>query len=122
MITTDSADESLIKKRQREIEELKQQRDALMNEVSSLNSTLKDERQKNSTLQAENDELKNQLLIYEHDPIICEPISNGFAIQVWNIESNSYETFAQFYDVGFEQDLEEFCSEFVLELKDAYMV
>ena len=122
MITTDGMDDSLITRRQKEIKALKEQVEKLIDEVTSLKVDLKRQEEINVALRTENKELKDQLLIYEHDPIIYEEHLNGFAIKVWNTDTNQYKIFAQFYDVGFEEDLEEFCSEFVLELKDAYMV
>lgn len=122
MLTDDSMDDSLIEQRQKENKELRQQRDTLISELDALKKQLKSQAETISVIQSENDELKKKLLVYEHDPIIYEESINGFIIKVWDKESDMYKTFAQFYDIDFEEDLEEFCKEFVIELKDAYMV
>ena len=130
MLNDDIMDDSLIERRQKEIKALKDEISALNTKVSTLETINYDYQEqinemhtKILDLQSINSDLEHKLLIYEHDPIIYEESVDGFIIKVWHKDKSKYVTFAQFYESAeFEEDLEEFCKEFVLELKDAYLV
>lgn len=130
MLTDETMDDSLIERRQKEIKKLQEDVEKLNNTIVTLKSENKALEEQISDMQTQyilldamNAELKGKLLIYEHDPIIYEEDDGDFIIKVWNKDKNRYVIFAQFYEsADFEEDLEEFCKEFVLELKDAYLV
>lgn len=122
MVTVDSLDDDLVKRRQEQTKELQEKVLSLEDAVDSLAKQLGIAEDEIFSLKQENKDLKDKLLIYEHDPIIYESYGDGYIIKVWNKEENRYLVFANFFDIDFEEDLEEFCKEFVLELKDAYMV
>lgn len=128
-VTLDSLDDSLLDKRIKEINELKDENSQLRLKLSrqeSVNEKKQEEINKWATrcnqLEYEKAELSEKLLLYEHDVIKMEVCDDGVDILYWDTETNKYELFASFSNNNLEEDLENFCREFVLELKDAYMV
>ena len=128
-VTLDSLDDSLIELKQKEIKELRQENDKLRITLSKATESKQEWNEKFNklvvryhNLEKENHDLEKRLLQYEHDPIILEECSDGIDILYWDTETNEYELFASFSNNNLEKDLEEFCKEFVIELKDAYMV
>lgn len=91
-------------------------------DFEKLEAELDELRDQVDALTVENDELRNKLLIYEHDPIIVRNYGDNFQVCYWDKESEEYKLFACFFTNNMETDMEEFCKDFVLELKDAYMV
>lgn len=121
-VTDESLDDSLIARRQNEVKELKDEINKIQSKCDSLtedNTRLQHEMQ---TLEGIIEVLQSKLLIYEHDPIILQSVDDGYAINYWDDDVNHYKTFALFFNNNLESDLEEFCQEFILELKDAYLV
>ena len=133
-VTLDSLDDSLIERKQKEISELKAQNNELNNHLLAINESLKEWDNRYNTLLEKynevvqkNNQLAGKLLYYEHEPFKIDSYTdnNGdFCVEVlyWNKEKNLYDLFAKFYENLLEQDIEEFCQEFIIELKDAYMV
>lgn len=128
-ITLDSLDDSLIEKKQQEIKDLKRKNndlernnDELRTSLSRMTETEEELLFKIRTIEQKNRDLEKKLLQYEHDPVIMKNHSKGIDILFWDTEKNDYSFFASFYYNNLEKDLEEFCQEFIMELKDAYMV
>lgn len=133
MVTLDSLDDSLIERKQKEIKKLEQENDELRARIlRTADAKDKWNRMYNKmvsqvrAIEQENRELAEKLLRYEHDPIkmeICnEDDAICFEILYWDSEKNDYDLFGTFYENQLEGDMEEFCKEFIMELKDAYMV
>lgn len=129
MVSADSADESLIDGRLREIKQLKAQ-------INDLNSKIVDIEDKNDKLKKENKylqdnnqklnnmnfELSEKLLIYEHDPITLCSTSEGYDIEYWDKSTEQYEPLMSIYRNALEDDLREFSEYLVIKLKEMYMV
>lgn len=129
MVTVDSLDDSLIEKRQKEVAELKKENDSLRLDLSHMtdrktewNKKFNDLLIEHRKIQQENLELTKKLLQYEHDPIKVDICTESIDILYWDDETNDYELFATFFNNNLEKDMEEFCNEFVMELKDAYVI
>lgn len=133
MVTLDSLDDSLIERKQKEIKRLKEENDELRIKLSHMtdakdkwNNRYIEMVSQKRAIEQENRELAKKILRYEHDPIkmeICnEDDAICFDILYWNSEKNNYDLFGVFYENQLEGDMEEFCKEFIMELKDAYMV
>lgn len=133
MVTLDSLDDSLIERKQKEIHTLKSENDRIRLELSKMtdyknewNHKYNDLLKKYRELERENSKISEKLLYYEHDPIIMEECysedEHCIDISFWDTDTNRYELFASFYENSLEQDLENFCKEFVIKLKDEYLV
>lgn len=129
MVTVDSLDDSLIEKRQKEVTELKKENDSLRLDLSHMtdkkiawNRKFNDLLIEYRKIQQENCELTKKLLQYEHDPIKVDICTESIDILYWDNETDDYELFATFFNNNLEKDMEEFCNEFVMELKEAYVI
>lgn len=129
MVTVDSLDDSLIEKRQKEIAELKKENDSLRLDLLHMTDRKTKWNEKFNNLliehrkiQQENHELTEKLLQYEHDPIKVDVCTESIDILYWDDETDDYELFATFFNNNLEEDMEEFCNEFVMELKEAYVI
>lgn len=133
MVTLDSLDDSLIERKQKEIHTLKAENDKIRLKLSQMtdrkeewnhkyNNLLKKYRE----LERENSKISEKLLYYEHDPIIMEECysedEHCIDISFWDTDTDRYELFASFYENSLEKDLENFCKEFIIKLKDEYLV
>lgn len=121
MITTDSADDSIIERYQKESKELKEKIEELNIKISKLEKELGSRTNLVFEYEEEIRQLKGKLLIYEHDPIVMREIETGYDILYWDTFIEDYKIFATFFFNNLEEDLEEFCKEFILELKGAYI-
>lgn len=133
MVTLDSLDDSLIERKQKEIHTLKAENDKIRLKLSQMtdnkeewNNKYNDLLKKYRKLERENSEISEKLLYYEHDPIIMEEYysEDGYCIDIsfWDTDTDRYELFASFYENNLEKDLENFCKEFIIKLKDEYLV
>lgn len=123
VVTIEGADDSLIERKQKEIHKLEERVQALDAQLSILNIQMTEVKKENKQLKTSNKELSDKLLIYEHDPIILKENGIGnFDVLYWDKDSQQYDTFATFYENGLETSLKDFCEEFILELKEMYMV
>lgn len=128
-ITLDSLDDSLLDKRLKEINELKDENSKLRLKLSHTESAREEWNKKFNNLSAkynklrlEKNDLEKKLLYYEHDPFIMDDCDEGIDILYWDENEGSYELFASFIYNSLEEDLEEFCKDFLLTLKDTYLV
>lgn len=128
-ITLDSLDDSLLDKRLKEINELKDENSKLRLKLSHTesakeewNKKFNDLASRYNKLSLEKDDLEKKLLYYEHDPFIMDDCDDGIDILYWDENEGSYELFASFIHNSLEEDLEEFCKDFLLTLKDTYLV
>lgn len=123
VVTIEGADDSLIERKQKELHVLEERIEALDAQLSILNRQMSEMRRENQKLKTSNKELLDKLLIYEHDPIKLNDVGMGnFEVLYWDKDANQYETFATFYENNLETSLKDFCEEFILELKEMYMV
>lgn len=128
-VTLDSLDDSLLERRKKEIAKLQEENKKLRLDLSQMADKNNEWKEKftqllneHNRLLLENTTLEEKLLHYEHDPIIMEENKNSINISFWDIEKDDYTLFATFYHTNLEKDIEEFCKEFIIELKDAYVV
>ena len=128
-VTLDSLDDSLLERRKKEIAKLQEENKKLRLDLSQMADKNDEWKTKftqllneHNRLLLENTTLEEKLLHYEHDPIIMEENKNSINISFWDIEKDDYTLFATFYHTNLEKDIEEFCKEFIIELKDAYVV
>lgn len=128
-ITLDSLDDSLLDKRLKEINELKDENSKLRLKLSHTESAREEWNKKFNALaskydklSSEKNDLEKKLLYYEHEPFIMDDCDDGIDILYWDENEGSYELFACFIHNSLEEDLEEFCKDFLLTLKDTYLV
>lgn len=128
-VSLSSLDDSLIERKQKENHELKKNNDKLHTKLSKMteakekwNNKYNDLLSEYRKLQQENAKISKKLQHYEHEPIVMDVYDDGVDILYWDTETDGYELFASFSENNLERDLEEFCKEFIMELKDAYLV
>lgn len=128
-ITLDTLDDSLLDKRLKEINELKDENSKLRLKLSHTESAREEWNKKFNALaskynklSSEKNDLEKKLLYYEHEPFIMDDCDDGIDILYWDENEGSYELFACFIHNSLEEDLEEFCKDFLLTLKDTYLV
>ena len=129
MLTLDSLDDSLIERKQKEIKELKKEINKLHGELSKSEHARKEWNDKyhqmckrNNELTLKNLELSDKLLHYEHESLRLDIGEDSIDILYWNNNKEEYDIFATFYENELEPALQDYCEEFLIELKDIYMI